>query len=238
MYIYNKEEHTYTLLGDNMLKVILKVIVIFFFLICLITLDKVDARINELPLFGKVIFVDPGHGGRDPGTMYGKIKEKDIVLDISMILRDELSKQGAIVYMTRDSDEDLSSKWDKKKKRGDLYRRILMYKKYNADMYLSIHINQYKNPSWGGIEVLYNSINPENKKIGTILMKNFKNEFGTKRKLKTTDLYMYKNTTTPGVLIECGFLSNKNERYLLRQKSHQIKLSKSITNSVIEYFNS
>ena len=58
-----KEEHTYTLLGDNMLKVILKVIVIFFFLICLITLDKVDARINELPLFGKVIFVDPGHGG-------------------------------------------------------------------------------------------------------------------------------------------------------------------------------
>ena len=61
MYIYNKEEHTYTLLGDNMLKVILKVIVIFFFLICLITLDKVDARINELPLFGKVIFVDPGH---------------------------------------------------------------------------------------------------------------------------------------------------------------------------------
>lgn len=216
---------------------LLKLCLIIFFLFCLTVLNQVDAQINELPLLGKVIFVDPGHGGRDPGTMYGKIKEKDIVLDISLVLRDELLKKGAIVYMTRETDEDLSSKWDKKKKRGDLYRRILMYKKYNADMYLSIHINQYKDPSWGGIEVLYNSINPENKRLGTILMKNFKTEFGTKRKLKTTDLYMYKNTTVPGVLIECGFISNSNERYLLRQKSYQTKLSKSITNSVIEYFN-
>lgn len=231
-----KEEYTYTLLGDNMLKVIPKVIVIFFFLICLIALDKVDARINELQLLGRVIFVDPGHGGRDPGTTYGNIMEKDIVLEISLALRDELLKKGAIVYMTRDKDEDLSSKWDTRKKRGDLYRRILMYKKYNAELYLSIHINQYKNPNWKGIEVLYNPINSKNKEIGEILMKNFKTEFGTKRSLITTNLYMYKNTTVPGVLIECGFLSNPNERYLLRQSSYQKKLAKSITNSTIEYF--
>ena len=67
-------------------------------------------------------------------------------------------------------------------------------------------------------------------------MKNFKTEFGTKRTLKTTNLYMYSNTTVPGVLIECGFLSNNNERYLLQQDSYQEKLSKSITNSVVEYF--
>ena len=218
------------------MKPLFKLTIIIFFFICLFLLEKVDARINELPLLGRVIFVDPGHGGRDPGTMYGKISEKDIVLDISLKLRDELSKKGAIVYMTRETDTDLSSEWDDRKKRGDLYRRILMYKKYNAELYLSIHINQYKNPKWSGIEVLYNSINPENKKIGTILMKNFKTEFGTKRTLKTTDLYMYKNTTVPGVLIECGFISNPNERYLLQKASHQYKLAKSITNSVVEYF--
>ena len=218
------------------MKYLYKLIVIIFFFICLFLLENVDARINELPLLGRVIFVDPGHGGRDPGTIYGKLYEKDIVLDISLKLRDELSKKGAIVYMTRETDTDLSSKWDEKKKRGDLYRRILMYKKHNAELYLSIHINQYKNPSWSGIEVLYNSINPENKKIGTILMKNFKTEFGTKRTLKTTDLYMYKNTTIPGVLIECGFISNPNERYLLQKESYQSKLAKSITNSVVEYF--
>lgn len=219
-----------------------KISMILLFLLILITLfhnfPKVSAFSEDLPLLGRVIFVDPGHGGRDPGTMYGKILEKDLVLEISFSLRDELAKKGAIVYMTREEDIDLSSKWDKRKKRGDLYRRILMYKKYNAELYLSIHINNYKDASWQGIEVLYNSINPENKKIGTILMKNFKTEFGTKRTLKTTDLYMYKNTTVPGVLIECGFLSNANERYLLRQTTYQEKLAKSITNSVIEYFNS
>lgn len=218
------------------MKYFYKIGIVIFFFICLFLLDTVDARINELPLLGRIIFVDPGHGGRDPGTMYGNILEKDIVLEISLKLRDELLKKGAIVYMTREIDTDLSSKWDSRKKRGDLYRRILMYKKYDAELYLSIHINQYKNPAWSGIEVLYNSINPENKKIGTILMKNFKTEFGTKRTLKTTNLYMYRNTTVPGVLIECGFLSNANERYLLQQDNYQEKLAKSITNSVVEYF--
>ena len=213
-------------------------IIILLFILGLCLLIKVDASINELPLLGRVIFVDPGHGGRDPGTSYGKIEEKDIVLEISKKLRDELMEKGAIVYMTRESDDDLSSKWDTKKKRGDLYRRILMYKKYNAELYLSIHINYYSNTKEHGAEVLYNSINPENKIFGEILMNNFKTKLGSKRILKKTDLYMYKNTTTPGVLIECGFLSNPNERYLMQKSSYQKTLSEIITDSVITYFNS
>lgn len=212
-------------------------LILFSFIIGTCLLSKVDAITNELPLFGRVIFVDPGHGGRDPGTMYGKIEEKDIVLEISKVLEEELSKKGAIVYMTRETDEDLSSEWDARKKRGDLYRRILMYKKYNAELYLSIHINYYSNSRESGAEVLYNPINPENKIFGEILMNNFKTALGSRRKLKQTDLYMYKNTTVPGVLIECGFLSNPNERYLLQRKDYQQKLSKIITDSVITYFN-
>lgn len=212
-------------------------LILILFLLGTCFLSKVNAVTNDLPLLGKIIFVDPGHGGRDPGTMYGKIKEKDIVLEISKKLYDELSKKGAIVYMTRLEDEDLSSKWDERKKRGDLYRRILMYKKYNAQLYLSIHINYYNNSSESGAEVLYNSINSENKKFGQLLMNNFKTALGTKRVLKKTDLYMYKNTTVPGVLIECGFLSNPNERYLLQKSSYQKKLAKIITDSVITYFN-
>lgn len=211
--------------------------IFILFLVSLLTLSKVDAIHNDLPLLGRVIFVDPGHGGRDPGTSYGKIEEKDIVLEISKILRNQLMEKGAIVYMTRETDEDLSSQWDPRKKRGDLYRRILMYKKYEAELYLSIHINYYNNSSESGAEVLYHPINPENKIFGEILMNHFKTSLGTKRKLKTTDLYMYKNTTVPGVLIECGFLSNPNERYLLQKESYQKKLSKVITDSVIDYFN-
>ena len=216
-----------------------KYLVIFLFLLFILLFvlyPDVNATTKELPLFGKVIFVDPGHGGRDPGTMHGSILEKDLTLEISKILREELGKKGAIVYMTREEDEDLSSEWDERKKRGDLYRRILMYKKYEADMYLSIHINYYQNAAWSGAEVLYHPINPENKVIGEVLMKNFKTDFKTKRTLKKTDLYMYKNTTVPGVLIECGFLSNANERYLLQQEDYQKSLANTITNSVIEYY--
>lgn len=211
-------------------------LVFLFFIFSIFIFSKVEAINNDLPLLGRVIFVDPGHGGRDPGTMYGKILEKEIVLEISKELRNQLMSKGAIVYMTRETDTDLSSQWDKKKKRGDLYRRILMYKKYNAELYLSIHLNYYSLSSESGAEVLYNSINPENKKFGTILMDNFKTALGSKRVLKKTDLYMYKNTTVPGVLIECGFLSNPNERYLLQRKSYQKKLSKIIVDSVITYY--
>lgn len=212
-------------------------LVLVLFIVCMLTFYKVDAIHYDLPLLGKVIFVDPGHGGRDPGTSYGNILEKDIVLEISKELRKQLESKGAIVYMTRETDIDLSSIWDVRKKRGDLYRRILMYKKYQAELYLSIHINYYSNTRWSGAEVLYNSINSENKVFGQILMNNFKTSLGSKRSLKKTDLYMYKSTTVPGVLIECGFLSNPNERYLLQQKNYQKKLSQVITDSVVYYFN-
>ena len=97
-------------------------------------------------------------------------------------------------------------------------------------------MNWYKNSSWSGAEVLYHSINPNNKVLGETIMKNFKKDFKTKRSLKKTDLYLYRNTRKLGVLIECGFLSNSNERYLLRQKTYQQKIAKSVSNSVIEYF--
>ena len=211
--------------------------VLFPFVICICMFVSAKAEV-DLPLLGKVIVIDPGHCGRDPGTMFGKIYEKDINLEISKVLEKELLSRGAIVYMIRNDDSDLSSVYDKLKKRGDLYRRILFIgdETKKTDLYLSIHINWYKNSSLGGAEVLYNSINPNNKILGEILMKQFKKDLNTKRTLKKTNLYLYKNTRTPGVLIECGFLSNPNERYLLQQSSYQKKLSKSITNAVIDYF--
>ncbi|MBQ7137022.1 MAG: N-acetylmuramoyl-L-alanine amidase [Bacilli bacterium] len=212
-------------------------VVVFIIGLSIFIVSTVKAE-NYLPLLGKVIVIDPGHGGRDPGTMYGNIYEKDINLEISKKLEKTLMEQGAIVYMIRESDVDLSSKYDKQKKRGDLYRRILFIEdeKKKTDIYLSIHINWYKNSSWSGAEVLYHNINPNNKLLGEIVMKHLKKDFDTKRSLKKTSLYLYRNTTVPGVLIECGFLSNPNERYLLRQESYQEKLSGSITDAVIEYF--
>lgn len=215
-----------------------RILVLFYFFILVFVFSSIQTTAFSTPLLGKVIFVDPGHGGRDPGTIYGNVLEKDINLEISKALEKELTRLGALVYMTREKDEDLSSIYDTKKKRGDLYRRILMIsnKKYNTDLYLSIHINWYDNSYWKGAEVLYHSINHKNKILASNILNELKNETGTKRSIKKTDLYLYKNIRIPGVLIECGFLSNPSERSLLQDKSYQKKIALAISKGVINYF--
>ena len=78
----------------------------------------INTKVNALmPLSGKIIIIDPGHGGKDPGTISESIYEKDINLKISKALEIELSQSGATVIMTRDDDYDLSkpnARWRKK----------------------------------------------------------------------------------------------------------------------------
>lgn len=216
-----------------MLKIKYKTTLLIIFCLLVLSLQVISAQ--TLPLQDTIIMVDPGHGGRDSGTYYGKIYEKNINLEISKALEEELTKNGAIVYMTRTRDIDLSSIYDSAKKRGDLYRRLLKIKETKSDLYISIHINWYQNTSMKGAEVLYNSINENNEKLAKSIMKEFKTDLGSTRTVKTTDLYMYRNTTTPGVLVECGYLSNSTERTLLQQEDYQKKLAKSITNGIINY---
>ena len=216
-----------------MLKVKYNTTLLIIFCLLVLSLQVISAQ--TLPLQDTIIMVDPGHGGRDSGTYYGETYEKDINLEISKALEEELTKNGAIVYMTRTRDIDLSSIYDSAKKRGDLYRRLLKIKETKSDLYISIHINWYQNTSMKGAEVLYNSINENNEKLAKSIMKEFKTDLGSTRTIKTTDLYMYRNTTTPGVLVECGYLSNPTERTLLQQENYQKKLAKSITNGIINY---
>lgn len=208
-------------------------------LVSIFSLNIVDAenKSDKLDLFGKVIIVDPGHGGRDPGTRYGNILEKDLNLEISKKLVSELENEGAIVYMTRESDIDLSKAGEVNKKRNDLYRRVRFIENKKSDLYLSIHLNWFNNRSFSGVEILYNNINKNNKFLAQTITDSFDNNGIKTRDIRTTDLYIYRNTTVPGLLIECGFLSNANDRYLLQQSWYQRKISKIITSGSIEYFN-
>ena len=83
-----------------MLKNKYRTLILICFFLLVISFQVISAK--ELPLFQKVIVVDAGHGGRDPGTRYGNTLEKDLNLEIAKVLEKELLKQGAIVYMTRD----------------------------------------------------------------------------------------------------------------------------------------
>lgn len=216
-----------------MLKTKYKTLLLIIFCILVLSLQVISAK--TLPLQDTIIMIDPGHGGRDSGTYYGEILEKDINLEISKALEEELTKKGAIVYMTRKRDIDLSSIYDSAKKRGDLYRRLLLIKEKKSDLYISIHINWYDDTSLNGAEVLYNPINEDNKLLAKSIMYHFKQNLNSTRTIKTTDLYMYRNTTTPGVLVECGYLSNLTERKKLQAKKYQQRLASSITEGIIDY---
>ena len=108
-------------------------------------LDNDSWRAWNLPLSGKIIVIDPGHGGADGGAVGdGEVLEKEIALNISMMLRDYLQEAGAFVIMTRESDKDLAEKGTKKlrhRKYEDLKARKKIINNNDADLFISIHLN-------------------------------------------------------------------------------------------------
>lgn len=151
-------------------------------------------------------------------------------------MKQELEKNGAKVILAREEDVDLSKETDYHKKHGDLSRRIDMLEKNKSNLYLSIHLNWYNDYYYGGAEVLYNKINSKNKLLAESITNSLeKNKIKT-REIRTTNLYLYRNTKVPGILLECGFLSNSNDRYLLQTLNYQEKFSKVIVEGLIDYF--
>lgn len=210
---------------------------LFVFVLFLCGYSFVQADTSDLELLGKVIYIDPGHGGVDPGAVYKDIYESDINLEISLNLAETLEKYGAIVYLTRYGDYDLSVTNSINRKRSDLSRRANVINKSLCDMYISIHLNAESSSTWRGAQVFYDDINPKNEKIATIMQNVLKKDLKTKREYKKfSDKYLHKRVERPGILVEVGFLSNENERYLLRQKTYHQKVSNAITRGVIEYF--
>lgn len=214
-----------------------KIYVFLFLTIGILCFNYTYASNNSLPLLGKIIYIDPGHGGLDPGALYKTINEKDINLEISKKIEESLTRQGAIVYMTRYGDYDLSANNTINRKRSDLSRRSNIINRSNCDLYLSIHLNAETSSTWRGGQMFYDDINTKNKQIAEIFQKLFKEKLNSNREYKkVNDLYLQKRVKVPGILIEVGFLSNPNDRYLLKQDSYQSKVADVITEGVIEYF--
>jgi len=210
-----------------------KIIVLLLFIISVFTIGIV--RANNLPLLGKVIYLDPGHGGVDPGALSGDLRESDMNLEISFKIQQELEKNGAIVYMTRYGDYDLAVNNAVLRKRSDLSRRANIINASNADLYLSIHLNADISSTWKGAQVFYDSVNKGNENIAKIFQEQFSKDLNTNRSYKKLqDQYMYKRINVKGVLLEVGFITNPNERYLLTTKKYQEKIAVSVSKSVIK----
>ncbi|WP_458025521.1 N-acetylmuramoyl-L-alanine amidase CwlD [Pseudalkalibacillus sp. Hm43] len=196
----------------------------------------------NLPLTGKIIVLDAGHGGVDGGAVGdGNVQEKDVALNISLKLRDYLQQAGALVIMTRETDKDLASEGTQRirhRKTEDLLKRTEIVNTSDADMYVSIHLNAIPSSRWYGAQVFYNPAMDENENLAKFIQDQIRSNLeNTTRKAKPiSNIYMVRKAEVPGALVEVGFLSNPNERELLKTQLYQTKLAASIYQGIMRYY--
>ena len=213
-----------------------KRLMLVMFFLSILTFSKINASVRNYSLVGKCIYVDAGHGGRDSGALSHTFMEKDMNLLLSNKLARELFSRGAMVFITRDGDYDLSHSTINKK-RDDLYRRVLLINKSGCDMYISLHMNASPSSRWNGIQVFYSNVLKENKNIAKVITDTMSENMNNIRDYKKENgYYMYSKLKVPGVLIEYGFISNSNDNYKIRQDKYQDILVKNIVNGVEKYF--
>jgi N-acetylmuramoyl-L-alanine amidase len=195
----------------------------------------------SLPLSGKTIVIDPGHGGPDGGAV-GKDNtlEKDISLEVSKQVQDYLQQSGAMVYLTRESDKDLAETDTKglaRRKAADIRKRLEFIHEKEPDFFLTIHLNALPSTKWRGAQTFYYPQFDENKHLANMIqseiIRNMENT--TREPMEINGIYLLKHAEVPGALVEIGFLSNESERELLKQVDYQQQMSASIYEGILRY---
>jgi N-acetylmuramoyl-L-alanine amidase len=194
-----------------------------------------------LPLSGKVIVLDPGHGGADGGAESGTgLQEKEVTLHISLYLRDYLQQAGATVYLTRYEDVDLASPGTKgfsRRKTEDLKARAAFIKEKNADLFLSVHLNAIPSPQWYGPQTFYTLKHPDNASIAWFIQEELRQGVvDTHRQVKRIrNIFVLERTEAPAALVEVGFLSNAAEAENLGKTEYQKQLAAAIYRGMLRY---
>ena len=200
-----------------------------------------------LPASGEhknVIVIDAGHGAPDGGAV-GKsgIPESEINLKISYLLQKELTERGYEVIMTRSGEKGLYKSENasvKEKKREDMKERLRIANKSRADLFISIHMNYFGEAKSSGPQVFYKSGSENGMRAATLLRESFLKNIGTHctREIKPVKdgIYLLREVKIPAVLVECGFLSNRNEEQLLLTPKYQAKMAHAIACGIDDYF--
>lgn len=217
---------------SEMKKIFIVIIVMFFLFLQYQKTVHVDI-IQSLDQ--KVIVIDPGHGGLDNGASFKNVNEDELNLKISYALKEELESKGATVYLTRTDDQDMTKRDYMYSKNDDMYLRARAIDGYHPDLFISIHLNSAHAKAWGS-QVFYYPKSAEGKILAESIHLSMKDVTGTKKKIMASDFFVLRSTSSLGVLIECGFLSNGNERGQLKNRSYHKKLAKAITLGIEDYF--
>ena len=191
------------------------------------------AQISAGPLSGRVILVDAGHGGTDGGAKAhdSGVWEKELNLQVALLLRDDLEENGARVVMTRETDAQFSQQ-----KRQDLSARLDLARGNSADMLLCVHMNEYRSRRESGPQVFYREGQEQSRLLAGCVQDALVAQLqpAKKRTALAGDYFML-SLDIPSVLIECGFLSNAAEEKLLLSPDYQARVARAICDGVIEY---
>lgn len=197
----------------------------------------------SLPVSGKTIVIDAGHGKPDEGAQSSNgTTEAETNLKIALKLQNLLEQSGSSVVLTR-SDEnaiyDIDSKTLRQKKISDIHNRVKIGNESSADIFVSIHLNKIPQQQYDGWQTFYNAQSAEGQKLAVSIQNNLNDAIQKEnnRVAKSIDnVYIVKHVEIPLTIVECGFLSNPDEEKLLLEDEYQNRLAWGIYNGIIDYF--
>ena len=201
----------------------------------------VSADMADGALTGLTVLVDPGHGGYDGGARCrdSRVWEKELNLAVALQVKEALTQRGAAVVMTRTTDTDLCTEnrpANLTKKRQDMQKRIAVAQENQADMVLSIHMNEYRVRSESGPQVFYREGSDSGRLLAGCVQAAMIDQLQPKKqRVAMAGDYFILQLDVPSVLVECGFISNPAEEKLLLTKDYQHRLAQSIATGVEEF---
>ena len=202
--------------------------------------DARSASADTSPETVYTVIIDAGHGGRDGGASADDdgTLEKDLNLAVAKKLEALLKTANVRVVMTREHDVELASPDSDHKKRDDLNARLAIAEEAENAIFVSIHMNKFPVAKYNGLQVYYS---PNHEKSATLAERIQSDaaawNTGNARRPKAADdnIYLLYHMEIPAVLVECGFLSNYEEKELLKTDAYQKKLAVSIYTSLLQY---
>lgn len=221
---------------------IIVALISLIFIVPVLNFDFPLPSSNTSPKGNITVIIDAGHGGEDGGCEGNGLVEKNLNLDISMMVASLLEKQGVNVVLTRDTDillYDTNSNYKGQKKAQDVRKRLEITKNQENPVLVSIHMNYFPQTQYSGLQVWYSKNDARSRILANMIQAETKNTLqpNNKRTIKeaTSSIFLLHNATFPAVLIECGFLSNPDEARALGDADYRQKLAEVIFKSIMTY---
>lgn len=197
----------------------------------------------SIPVTGKTIVIDAGHGTPDEGAINSDgISESKINLSIALKLQNLLESSCSNVILTRSDDNaiyEIDANTVSKKKVSDIKNRVKIGNNSSADIFVSIHLNKIPQCQYWGWQTFYKNGDEKSKILATSIQNNLNETISSENKripMELNNIYIMKHIEIPIALVECGFLSNKDESAKLVTDEYQSKLAWGIYNGIMDYF--